>query len=69
MSLLSVYSSPSCFHSLILLVNHSFLILPLPKCFPFFLFQVVQHQPVKYEIFPLSPLSRHRLSKFLFSTS
>ncbi|XP_049778892.1 CTD nuclear envelope phosphatase 1 homolog isoform X2 [Schistocerca cancellata] len=24
--------------------------------------QVVQHQPVKYEIFPLSPLSRHRLS-------
>lgn len=23
---------------------------------------VVQHQPVKYEIFPLSPLSRHRLS-------
>nr|CAD7599315.1 unnamed protein product [Timema genevievae] len=24
--------------------------------------QVVQHQPVKYEIFPLSPLSRHRIS-------
>lgn len=23
---------------------------------------VVQHQPVKYELFPLSPLSRHRLS-------
>ncbi|XP_075237056.1 CTD nuclear envelope phosphatase 1-like protein dullard isoform X2 [Lycorma delicatula] len=23
---------------------------------------VVQHQPVKYEIYPLSPLSRHRLS-------
>lgn len=27
------------------------------------LFQIVQHQPVKYEIYPLSPLSRHRLSK------
>ncbi|XP_014252730.1 CTD nuclear envelope phosphatase 1 homolog isoform X4 [Cimex lectularius] len=24
--------------------------------------KVVQHQPVKYELFPLSPLSRHRLS-------
>nr|CAD7257932.1 unnamed protein product [Timema shepardi] len=23
---------------------------------------VVQHQPVKYEIFPLSPLSRHRIT-------
>ncbi|CAB3371955.1 Hypothetical predicted protein [Cloeon dipterum] len=24
--------------------------------------QVAKHQPVKYELFPLSPLSRHRLS-------
>lgn len=28
-------------------------------------FQFCQHQPVKYEIFPLSPLSRHRLSMYL----
>ncbi|KAJ9577802.1 hypothetical protein L9F63_005621, partial [Diploptera punctata] len=29
---------------------------------------VVQHQPVKYEIFPLSPLSRHRLNLYLYKT-
>jgi hypothetical protein len=27
-----------------------------------FLFQVRQYQPVKYGVFPLLPLSRHRLS-------
>ena len=32
----------------------------------FFLLQIVQHQTVKYEIVPLSPLSKHRISKSYF---
>lgn len=29
-----------------------------------FAFQLAQYQSVKYEIYPLSPVSRHRLSKY-----
>ena len=32
--------------------------------FSFPVFQVIQHQTVKYEVIPLSPLSKHRLSKY-----
>ena len=35
--------------------------------FAVFLIQVIQHQTVKYDVSPLSPLSKHRLSKsFIF---
>ena len=30
-----------------------------------FIFQVIQYQTVKYEVIPLSPLSKHRLSEYL----
>ena len=31
-------------------------------CLLFYMFQILQHQTVKYEVVPLSPLSKHRLS-------
>lgn len=30
-------------------------------------FQLAQYQSVKYEMYPLSPVSRHRLSEYLLS--
>ncbi len=37
---------------------------PAKYCLVLYL-QVIQHQTVKYEIIPLSPLSKHRISKYL----
>ena len=28
-------------------------------------FQIIQHKAIQYNIYPLSPLSRHRLSEFI----